>query len=192
MVYDDYRKTPYVVPVLSTQQKQTVEEDLKLLSSKGIYPYEYMDSPDKFKETALPNINGFYSSLTGKTITEDEHLHAKHVFEHFNCGSLQDYHDLYLRQDVLLLNDVLLEFRRVCLETYNVDSMHYYTSPGITLDSGLKFTGKTLQLLTENDMFLFIESGLKGGVSVISHRHAKANHPDLENIGYYNPNEPRR
>ena len=70
--------------------------------------------------------------------------------------------------------------------------MHYYTALSITFDSGLKFTGKTLQLLTENDMFLFIESGLKGGVSVISHRHAKANHPDLENIGYYNPNEPRR
>ena len=97
--------------------------------------------PDKCKETALPNINAFYSSLTGKTITEDEHLHAKHVFENFDGGTLQGYHDLYLRQDVLLLNDVLLEFRRVCLETYNLDCMHYYTAPGLTFDAGLKFTG---------------------------------------------------
>ena len=113
-----------------------------------------MDSLDKFKETEIPNINGFYSSLTGKTITEDEHAHAKHVFEHFNCGTLQGYHDLYLRQDVLLLNDVLLEFRKVCLDTYNLDCLHYYTSPGLTFDAELKFTGETLQLLTENDVFV--------------------------------------
>ena len=92
----------------------------------------------------------------------------------------------------MLLNDVLLEFRKLCLDTYDLDAMHYYTAPGLTWDAGLKFTGKTLQLLTEDDMFLFVEAGLRGGVSVISHRHAKANHPDLENIGYYNPSEPRR
>ena len=192
MIDDDYRRTPYSTPILSAGQKQSVEEDLKLLSRKGIYPYEYMDSPDKFKETAIPDINAFYSSLTGKTITEAEHRHAKHVFDHFGCVTLQDYHDLYLRQDVLLLNDVLIEFRKLCLDTYNLDAMHYYTAPGLTWDAGLKFTGETLQLLTEDDMFLFVEAVLRGGVSVISHRHAKANHPDLEKIGYYNPNEPRR
>ena len=105
-----------------------------------------MDSPDKFKETTIPDISAFHSSLTGKTVTEKEHQHAKHVFEHFGCKTLQDYHDLYLMQDVLLLTDVLIGFRRVCLETYNLDPMHYYTAPGLTWDSGLKFTGETLQL----------------------------------------------
>ena len=89
-----------------------------------------MDSLDKFKETAIPDIDDFYSSLTGKTITEDEHQHAKHVFDHFGCETLQDYHDLYLRQDVLLLNDVLLEFRKLCQDTYDLDATHYYTAPG--------------------------------------------------------------
>ena len=145
-----------------------------------------MASLDKFKETTIPDINAFYSSLTAKTITEDEHQHANQVFEHFGCSTPQGYHDLYLRQDVLLLNDVLLEFCRVCLGTYDLDCIHYYTAPGLTWDAGLKFTDKTLQLLTENDMFLFIEENLSGG-----DRHATANHPDLENIGYYNANEPR-
>ena len=188
----DYRKSPYTPPILSQEQKECVEEDLKLLSSKGIYPYEYMDSLDKFKETAIPHIDAFHSRLTGKTITEDEHKHATHVFEHFGCNTLQGYHDLYLTQDVLLLNDVLIEFRRVCLETYNLDPWHYYTAPGLTWDAGLKFTGQTLQLLTEDDKFLFVEAGMRGGVSMITHRHAKANHPDLEDDGYFNKDEPRR
>ena len=122
---------PYIPPILSDEQKESVEEDLKLLSSKDIYPYEYMDSPDK--EAAIPDI------------TEKEHQHAKHEFEHFGGSTLQDYH--------AMVTDVLIEFRRVCLETYNLYPMHYYTAPGLTWDAGLKFTDETLQLLTENDKF---------------------------------------
>ena len=131
----DYRRNPYTPQILSDEGKERVEEDLKLLQSKGVYPYEYMDSLDKFKECAIPeDINAVYS-------TEKEHVHDKHVFEHFGMETLQDYHNLYLIQDVLLLNDVLTEFRKVCLETYNLDSFHYYAAPGLTWDAGLKYIG---------------------------------------------------
>ena len=189
----DYRLDPYSPPILSDEENELVEVDLKLLGSKGIYPYEYMDSFSKFKEREIPqNIDAFKSSLTGETITEDEHTHAKHVFKHFGMKTLQDYHNLYLLQDVFLLDDVLTAFREVCLETYGLDPWHYYTAPGLTWDAGLKYTDVTLDLLTADEQFLFVEAGLRGGVSMISHRHAKANHPDLEEVGYYDKDEPLR
>ena len=77
--------------------------------------------------------------------------------------------------------------------------MHYYTAPGLTWDAGLKYTGVTLDLLTEKDKFLFVEDDIKEGISMISHRHAKANHPDLEDVAddddddggsYWDPEKP--
>ena len=104
--------------------------------------------------------------------------------------TLQDYHNLYLLQDILLLDDVLTAFRTVCLNTYGLDPMHYYTAPGLTWDAGLKYTGVTLDLITDEEQFLFVEAGIRGGISMISHRHAKANFPELEDIGYYAANKP--
>ena len=68
--------------------------------------------------------------------------------------------------------------------------MYYYTAPGQTWDAGLKYTGVTLDLLTDEEMFLFVEDGIRGGISMITHRYAKANHPDLEDIGYYDKKKP--
>ena len=106
--------------------------------------------------------------------------------------TLQDYHNLYLLQDIFLLDDILTAFRAVCLKTYGLDPMHYHTAPGLTWDAGLKYTGVTLELITDEEKFLFIEAGIRGGISVISHRHEKVNHPTHANIGFYDSNEPKR
>ena len=145
----------------------------------------------RFKEVAIPPIEAFQSSLSGGkgSISEKEHAHAKKVFDHFDMKTLQDYHDLYLLQDIFLLDDILTAFRQVCLKTYKLDPLHYYTAPGLTWDAGLKYTGVTLDLLTEKDKFLFVEDGIRGGISVISHRHAKANHPDLEDVVHHNDDD---
>ena len=126
----DYRRTPRKQPSLTTKEKQLVEEELDLLKHKGIYPYEYMDSFNRFKESKIPSIEAFNSSLSGSVITEKEHVHAKKVFERFNMKTLQDYHNLYLLQDIFLLDDVLTAFRNVCLKTYQLDPLHYFTAPG--------------------------------------------------------------
>ena len=189
----DYRWNPYIPPTLSRKGKKLVKEDLEMLSTKGVYPYEYMDSFDKFKERAIPNkIDAFYSSLTGETITEEQHQHAQNVFKHFGMETLQEYHNLYLLQDVFLLDDVLTAFRNMCIECYGLDPWHYYTAPGLTWDAGLKYTGATLDLLTDEKQFLFVEEGLRGGVSMISHRYAKANDPTLGEDEYFNADEPKR
>ena len=93
-------------------------------------------------------------------------------------------------QDVLLLDDILYAFRDICLKTYGLDALHYHTAPGLTFDAGLKYTKITLELITEEDKFLFMEAGIRGGISMISHRHTQMNHPRYSNIGYYNPEKP--
>ena len=100
-----------------------------------------------------------------------------------------EYHDLYLGSDVLLLTDVFENFRRTCLQHYRLDPCHYFTSPGLSWDAMLKMTNIKLELMTEVDMFQFIEKGMRGGVSYISNRYGKANNKYMKE---YNEKEPSR
>ena len=159
-------------PILS---KHFEGRQLELLGRKGVYPYEYMDRLSKLAEKQLPPINRFYSHLSDEGISEDDYQHAQNVWEEFKIKSMRGYHDLYLESDVLLLADVFENFRNVCLKNYKLDPAWYFTSPGIAWDAALKMTGVELELLTDPDMLLMIEKGVRGGVSMISKRHGKAN-----------------
>ena len=94
---------------------------LKLLKRKSVYPYDYMDCFERLSETTLPPIESFYSELNKSGISEDNYTHAQNVWETFEMETLQDYHDLYLKTDVLLLADVFENFRDVCQENYGLD-----------------------------------------------------------------------
>ena len=158
-----------------------------LITRKGVFPYEYMDSFERFEETQLPPKEKFYSSLTDESISDSDYQHAQEVWATFNCKNLKDYHDVYLSSDVLLLADVFENFRRTALSTYKLDPAHYLTLPGYSWDALLKSTEVSLELITDPDMYLFIEKGLRGGISMVSHRHAIANNPQMEN---YDPEQP--
>ena len=153
------------------------DQEFELLRRKGVYPYEYMDSWERFEEKQLPSIYNFYSKLTDEGITKEDYEHAQKVWEVFGCRNMGDYHDLYLATDVNLLADVFENFREVCLDNYELDPAHYYTSPGLSWDALLKSTKVELELLTDYDMHLMIEKGLRGGISMVSKRYAKANNP---------------
>ncbi|XP_072022076.1 uncharacterized protein [Amphiura filiformis] len=145
-----------------------------------------MDSWERFQETQLPAIDDFYSSLTDESVSANDYEHAQNVWRTFECQTLADYHDLYLRRDVFLLADVFENFRTTCLRQYELDPAHYFTSPGLSWDALLKKTEIQLELLTYYDMHLFIEKCLRGGIIMVSKRGAKANNiltPD------FNPNE---
>ena len=163
-------------------------DKVPLLLRKGVYPYEYMNSFEKFQEPCLPAKDQFYSSLTDSSISDEDFAHAQRVFEAFHCSDLGDYHNLYLLSVVLLLADVFENFRNLCLEYYKLDPGHFYTSPGLSFAACLKMTGVELELLTDPDMYLFIEEGIRGGISMISYRYAKANNPYVEGYNHNKPN----
>ena len=158
-----------------------------LLMRKGVYPYEYMDSWERFEETQLPPKEDFYSKLTGANISDSDYTHAQRVWETFGCQTLGNYTDLYCRTDVLLLADVFENFRKTSQKQYGLDPANYYTSPGLTWDALLKKTGIELELLTDYDQHLFIEKGMRGGISMVSKRHVRANNPAVEG---YDPEKP--
>ena len=113
---------------------------LNLMSQKGMYPYDFMDSSEKFNQTELPTKDQFYSIINDQRITDDEYNHAKKVWKAFKIKTMGEYHDLYLGSDVLLLTDVFESFRKTCLQSYKLDPCHYFTSPGLSWDAMLKMT----------------------------------------------------
>ena len=145
-----------------------------MLTRKGVYPYSYFTNFEKFEETQLPPKNAFYNTLQKAEISEKDYKHAQNVFNTFNCENLWDFHDLYLLTDVLLLADVMVSFRKMCLKNYQLDPYHFYTAPGFAFEAALKMSKVQLDLIDNPDMHKFIEKGIRGGVSMICHRHAEA------------------
>ena len=156
-------------------------KDINLLKQIGVYPCEYIDSLEKLNETQLPPIEAFYSTLKQETITEEEYQHAQKVWNTFNCQTLLDYHILYLKADVLILADAFEKFREFFLKYHEIDPAYCYSAPGLTWLCGLKYTQVKLDLLTDYDMLLMFENGIRGGYSgVLGDRYVKANNNYLK------------
>ena len=146
-----------------------------LLVRKGVYRYEYMNSWSKFEEKSLPSIDNFYSKLNMSGISDEDYAHAEKVWKEFGLRSLGECHDLYLKTDVILLSNVFEKFRDICFKNYGLDPAHFYTSPGLAWQVCLKKTGITLDLITNPDMLLMFERGIRGGITQVVKRYARAN-----------------
>ena len=168
--------------------KQHGGQHWEIGTSKGVYPYEYMNSFDKFNDTKLPPIESFYSNLTEEHITQDEYTQAQKVWTTLNMQNMGQYHDYYLKTDILLLADVFETFRNTIHKTHKLDPAHYITLPSYSWDAMLLKTEIDLELLTDYEMLCMIESGIRGGISVISHRHAEANNSYMGDK--YDPTKP--
>ena len=154
-------------------------EQFNLVKRKGVYPYDYVNSITKLSEVKLPSKELFYSELNHSHISNEDYEHARKVWKYFDMKTIRNYHDLYLKTDVLLLADVFENFRDVCIENYKLDPAWCYTAPGLAWDACLKKTEVRLELLNDVDMLLMIEKGIRGGVSIITKRYGKANNPYL-------------
>ena len=162
---------------------------LDLMSQKGVYPDDYMDSFEKFNQKELPNKDQFYSILNDQHITDDEYNHAEEVWNTFMIKTMGDYHDLYLISDVLLLTDVFENFRKTCMQYYKLDPCHYFTSPSLSWDAMLKITNIKLELMADIDIIQFIEKGMRDGVSYIANRYGNANNKYMKE---YNEKAPSK
>ena len=151
------------------------EKCLDLLTEKGVYPYDYMNSFDKFNDEQLPSKEQFYSRLTEEDITNDDYTKAKQIWKHFDIKNMGEYHDLYLKTDVLLLTDVFENFRDMCLSYYGLDPVYYYTLPNFAFDAMLKLTGIEIDLVYDQEMYEMIEAGLRGGMTQTTCKKVEAN-----------------
>ena len=169
--------------------KEFKNEKFELMKQKGIYPYDFMDSFDKFNKTELPTKDEFYSILNNENILDEDYQHAQNIWNKFKLRNMGDYHDLYLKSDILLLADLFENFRKTCMQYYKLDPCHYFTSPGLSWDSMLKMTDIKLELMTDIDMYQFIEKGMRGGISYIANRYSKANNKYLKTYDYKSPSK---
>ena len=146
-----------------------------LLLRKGVYLYEYMDNWERFNETSLPNKESFYTNLNMENIDDVDYRHANNVFKRFKLKTLGENHDLYVQSHTLLLADVFENFRNTCLEVYELDPVHFLSLPGLAWQACLKKTSMKLELLTDYNMLLMVEEGIRGRICHSIHRYAKAN-----------------
>ena len=157
-----------------------------LLLRKGVHPYEYMESWERFNGTSLPDKEAFYSNLSMEDITDVNYRHAKRVLKSLNNKNLGDYHDLYVLSDTLLLADVFENFRNMCIKVYELDTAYFLSAPGLAWQACLKKTEVKLELITDPDMLRMVEKGIRGGICHAILRYAKANNKCMKD---YNKDE---
>jgi len=150
-----------------------------LVFEKGHFPYTYFDSLARFEETTLPEKSKFYNDLTETPISDRDYEHARVVWDHFGMQTFKDYHDFYMKSDVMLLSDCFESFRQCMITTHGLDCLYFPTLPSMTLQIALKMTQIELDLITDPDQYLLLENSIRGGLSYVAHRYAKANNPSL-------------
>ena len=117
----------------------------------------------------------FYIDLNLESITDSDYNCTKRICNDFEIKNLGEYHDLYLKSDTLLLPDVFENFRKTCLEIYELDPVRFLSAPGLAWQAVFKKTKVKLELLTNVDMLLMVEKGIRDGLYHSINRYAKAN-----------------
>ena len=154
------------------------------LTKKGFFPYNHLDSFEKFNEPFPPHGPLWYNTLTKSIeVTKEQHNSALGVYNGFKCNNLGDYYDIFLRTDVFLLADIFQKFRGVCMQVNKLDPAHFYSAPNLSWDAMLITIGVKLELLQDIDQLLFLEKGIRGGIKGLGAlRHFEANNKFLGNF----------
>ena len=143
----------------------------QLLLRKGVYPYEWAESIGKLKVTTVfPPLECFFSTLTQSNISDEDYAHGKLVFEFFRCKNMLDYCDLYCNLDTVLLCEVMMAFRKAVKNDFNLDATRYISVPQLAFDAMLRTLDEPIELMSDIDMIIMCEQGIRGGVSFIAER----------------------
>ena len=175
------RKISYAALIENYQLCNKDLNRFSLLLRKGAYPYEYMGCSEKIKEESLPDKESFYSELNNEHVTDEDYEYAHKVWSTFNIKNLEEYHDSYVQSDTALLADVFESFKDKCIEIYDPDPADFLSAPGLAWQACLKKTGVELELLTDNDMLIMFEEGIRGGKCQAIYRYAKASNKYMKN-----------
>ena len=172
----------------SLMRLQYPNADFKLLLRKGVFPYEYFDSFEKFNEPSLPNHNAFFSTLRGEECSVEDFDYAQRVWTAFGCHSLKDYIKLYLAYDVCQLADVFENFRRICFFNYKLDPAYFVSAPQLAWNAMFKMQDLKLELISDPEMYRMIQPNIRGGICHASGRYACANNKYMGAL--YRPDKP--
>ena len=148
-----------------------------LLLKKSVYPYEDMDT----SETTIPPKDAFYSKLNLENITDKDDTHTQKVWEAFEIKYCGEYHDLHVQGDTLLLADVFENIRDKCIDIYELDPAYFSSAPGLAWQACLKKTEVKLELITDCDILMIVENGIRSEICQATHRYAKANNKYMNN-----------
>ena len=175
--------------ILDEYFKQADESSRALLKRKGFYPYSYMSNRLKFDEQNLPPFSAWGKSLKGGKINVSEDLqHAQTVFDKFNCINLEQYHNIYLTCDTLLLACVFEEFRSITHASYGLDCAHHFTASNLVGDAFMRICNADIELLSEREHLEMVENMMRDGTaSVFEKRKFNAKFPYMNEK--YNPQE---
>ena len=177
-------------------KSEFADHKLEILKRKDAYPYEWVDSFEKLNYPQLPANWCFNSSLkdgkrdrSDENITDEQYFHVKNVWNTFNFNKFEDIYNHYWKKDVLLLSDPFEKFISTSLKYYNLDPCHYFSAPGLSWDAMLKMTKIELEKIRNPDKYIFIEKGMRGGISYINKRCSKANN---EYCADYDSKKPKK
>ncbi|MGI9555413.1 MAG: endonuclease domain-containing protein [Cyanophyceae cyanobacterium] len=166
----------------------TDPKESSLLLRKGVMPYDYISSFEILKQTEPVAKEHFFNNLTGEHLSDSDYEHFRAVWSALGVQNLQEYLELYLTTDVLLLADVFEVFRSSGLQSFKLDPCHFATLPGLAWDACLKTTQVELELLSDPEMYMFMEKGIRGGISMISKRRANVSDHEKSAILYLDAN----
>ena len=151
------------------------ETQRRLLTKKQCLCYEYIKSLSQLRtETRLPKKSDFFSKLNNTGLTDDEYSHSLKVFKEFGCKNLLDYVILYQRVDTYLLSEVFENYRKLARVSFDLDPLNYVTSPSYSFDCMLYKTKARIERVQDPQIFLEIESNIRGGLSLCSERYVEA------------------
>lgn len=161
---------------------------LQLLTRKGKFPFEYVDSMEKLQERQLPRLEAFYDTLKQKDISQEDYQHCHRVFEAFECRNLEDYMLIYLQSDVLLLSSVFEAYRKLSMQKLSMDPVKFFSASHFTFQCMLRYTGVEIEIMQDMEMVNMIKQSIRGGLSLTSKRYLEANEPRMKQ---YDASKPR-
>ena len=151
-----------------------------LLLRKVVYPYDHMNEWERFNEIDLPEKEKLYNRLNMEDIAELDYVNVKRVYKDLEMKNFGEYHDSYLKSDVLFLADVFENIRKMCLEIYELYPAKFISVPDLAWQAALKKAQVKSDLIADIYMLLMIKKGIRGRICNAAHHYAKANNKYMQ------------